>query len=151
MGVQRRDTNEDVTTNVVRREIITTPLVSSQVAVNEVAREVVSTPGERVVVHSGHGLIGPPGPPGAPGSPGTPGTPGAPGAPGGTLQSMAFNFASAATSWVATHNLGARPLEVNLYESDGITEKEGLVVHVDANTVRADWYYAESGVLEILY
>lgn len=111
------------------------------------------------------GLPGGDGPRGAPGENGTNGSNGAPGAtgpagaqgfPGPTgpagagFRVLQRSFTAAATSWVWAHNLGLTAYEVNVFESDGVTEKEADTT-ADANTVEADWYYPEVGVIRILY
>jgi hypothetical protein len=95
-------------------------------------------------------VVGPAGTPGMSGAQGAQGPAGTPGTSGG-FNTLTFSFVSPATSWIAMHNLGGIPISIRLYESDGVTEKDGEVVYVDGNTVRADWYYPEVGVLEVLY
>lgn len=151
MGLQIRG-DGSVETVRVEREIITAGN-EERLVIPMVVREVVTTPAQdRLTVRPGGvGLVGPRGAAGEQGDPGEDGAPGEPGTPGGALRYMSFNFAVADTAWVAVHNLGQR-VEVNLYDLDGVTEKEGLIVHaVDLNSVTAEWYYPESGVLEIVY
>lgn len=100
------------------------------------------------VVVQGEGFVGPPGPNGATGPTGPQGPTG----PAGEgLRSLLFTFASPATTWTVVHNLGTRVIEVNTFELDGVTEKEGAVSYLDINTVVIDWYYAEAGLVRLLY
>lgn len=61
------------------------------------------------------------------------------------------NYALPEDPWIHVHNLGTFAIEVNTYDPDGSTEKEGVVTFPDANTVRVDWYNPEPGVLRLLY
>lgn len=89
--------------------------------------------------------------PGLPGTPGPSGSPGAEGPPGVGFRVLNRTFATPLTVWVWTHNLGTTAIEVQTFDSDGITEKEGDVSFPDANTVRIEWYYPEAGIARLLY
>lgn len=100
---------------------------------------VIDRPQRVIVGSTGRGMVGPIGPAGATGQ------------PGGTLREVNYNFASPSLQWVVVHGLGTRAIEVNAFDLDGVTEKEANPVHTDLNTVVLDWYYPESGSVQLLY
>lgn len=93
--------------------------------------------------------VGTPGPPGANGIQGPQGPPGLPGSGGNQVAN--FNFAIPNTMWTITHNLGTKDIQVELFETDGITEKEGEVLYTDNNTIEVIWYYPETGLARLYY
>lgn len=58
---------------------------------------------------------------------------GVPGQGVSSLSSLAFTFAAPATIWTATHNLNTTAIEVNLYDLNGVSEKEGDVTFRNLN------------------
>lgn len=95
---------------------------------------------------------GPAGPAGADGAPGAPGEQGPPGTTGAGFRTVRKNFASPDTVWTFVHNLNTTAMVVKTYDADGVTEKESAdPVFPDANTVSVEWYYPETGIMELLY
>lgn len=97
------------------------------------------------------------GPAGTPGSNGPPGPTGSQGpqgpqGPAGTgMRSAEYNFALPANDWVIDHNLGTRSIEVSVFDSDGMTEKEGEVLYPTPDQIIIRFYYPETGIARLLY
>lgn len=123
--------------------------MSDVVVVREPITRIVVAERDGAVIVRGAGAQGPPGPQGPPGADGADGADGAPGA--GGLRSVSYSFASPLTVWPVPHGLGTKALEVLLFEPDGVTEKDGDVRYLDDDTVEVHWFYAETGVLTVLY
>jgi hypothetical protein len=87
---------------------------------------------------------GPAGPAGAPGVDGAPGPAGPPGPAGTADLHYSHLQASAAATWVVTHNLGKYP-SVQVFDSAG-DEVEGLVTQVSPNQLTINFSAAFSGV-----
>lgn len=126
-----------------------------QVVVRPTDQHAVETEGppERVLVRE-PGVAGPTGPPGSIGNPGPPGPPGATGPqgpPGPGAASLDFSFAVALEDWPIIHNLGTKNIQVELFELDGITKKEGTILYLDNNQISVQWYYPETGIARLFY
>lgn len=91
-----------------------------------------------------------PGLPGADGAHGVDGAAGPTGPAGQGFRILDRTFSTPSTSWDWVHNLGVA-LDVQTFESDGITEKEGNVSFPDHNTIHIEWFYPETGIARLLY
>lgn len=87
---------------------------------------------------------GPPGPSGANGAEGPPGPPGPQGPSGGNAAFYTHNQSEASDNWVVPHNLGFRPGGVLVVDSGG-TEMEGVVSHIDINTLQISFVSSFGG------
>jgi hypothetical protein len=60
------------------------------------------------------------------------------------------SFATASTTWVVTHSLHTRAVEVNCYAPNGIDEIDAEVDVVGADQVIVRWYYPTTGVVRVM-
>lgn len=103
--------------------------------------KVTPAPAPVVKITTARGL---PGVPGADGAPGEPGPQGEPGAPGAAPQAYTHTQGDPLAVWTVEHNLGYRPGGVLVVDSGG-SEVEGIVSHVDANTLTITFLAAFGG------
>lgn len=61
-----------------------------------------------------------------------------------TVNGVSFEFPTATTTWVCTHNLSSTAVIATCFDSAG-KERIGDLKVIDANTVHITWYYPTSG------